>query len=158
MDRDAKRWPDDHLRPLSARGMARASKAAAGLRQLTARPELVLASPLLRAQQTAQILERYARWPRAQVCVQLTPDTSTRELLGHLGRIGVHCLAVIGHEPQLSALLGRCLPGGVERDFALRKMGATLVRFRGRARPGRGQLVWFAPPRLLRAVRRGRPD
>ena len=31
MERDAKRWPDDRLRPLSARGIARGSKAAAGL-------------------------------------------------------------------------------------------------------------------------------
>jgi phosphohistidine phosphatase len=156
MERDAKRWPDDHLRPLSARGFARGSKAAAGLRHLSARPQLVLASPLLRAQQTAQILERYARWPRARISADLIPDTAPRALLGSLARSAAECVAVVGHEPQLGALLGQCLPGAAN-GFALRKMGAALVRFRGRARPERGQLVWFAPPKLLRAMRKARP-
>jgi phosphohistidine phosphatase len=153
MERDAQRWPDDRLRPLSTRGRSRGSKAAAGIKRLGFSPEIVLASPLVRAQQTAQILERYARWPRAQVCAELGPDIPARALLGRLGRSAAAGIAVIGHEPQLSALLGECLPGGSASQFTLRKMGAALLRFRGRARAGRGQLVWFAPPRLLRAAR-----
>jgi phosphohistidine phosphatase len=154
LERDGKRWPDDHLRPLSARGIARGSKAATGLRCLSAKPELVLASPLLRARQTAQILERYARWPRAQVSAELAPDASTRQLLSRLSRSAANCVALVGHEPQLSALLGQCLPGGTGGGFALRKMGVALLRFRGRLRPGRGRLVWLAPPKLLRAARK----
>ncbi len=152
MERDTKRWPDDRLRPLSTRGRTRGSKAAAGLRRLGLRPDVVLASPLLRAQQTAQLLERYARWPRALVWAELAPEVPARALLGRLGRSATACIAVVGHEPQLSALLGECLPGGSASQFTLRKMGAALLHFRGRARPGRGQLVWFAPPKLLRAA------
>jgi phosphohistidine phosphatase len=154
MERDAKRWPDDRLRPLSSRGSSRGRKAAAGMQRLGFSPAIVLASPLVRAQQTAQILQRYARWPPAQVWTELAPETPARALLERLGRSAAACVAVIGHEPQLSALLGECLPGGSASQFTLRKMGAALLRFRGRARPGRGQLVWFAPPRLLRAARR----
>ena len=157
MERDAIRWPDDRLRPLSTRGSSRGRKAAAGIRRLGFSPEIVLASPLVRAQQTAQILERYARWPPAQAWPELAPETPARALLGRLGRSAAACIAVIGHEPQVSALLGECLPGGSASQFTLRKMGAALLRFRGRARPGRGQLVWFAPPRLLRAARWHRP-
>jgi phosphohistidine phosphatase len=153
MERDAKRWPDDRLRPLSARGSARGRKAAVGLGHLTATPEVVLASPLLRAHQTAQILERYAGWPRAQVCAELTPDALPRAILGILGRSTGSCIAVVGHEPHLSALLGQCLPGGMQQGLVFRKMGAALVRFRTRARPGAGRLVWFAPPKILRAAR-----
>ncbi len=154
MERDAKRWPDDQLRPLSSRGRSRGNKAAAGIERLGFRPEIVLASPLLRAQQTAQILEHYAHWPRAEVWAELAPHSPTRALLDRLGRSAAARIAVIGHEPQLSALLGECLPGGSASQFTLRKMGAALVRFRGRVRGGRGQLVWFAPPRVLRAARR----
>ena len=156
MERDAKRWPDDRLRPLSARGIARGRKAAIGLGQLMAKPALVLASPLLRARDTAQILERYARWPPAQACAELTPDVLPRELLGRLARSEGHCIAVVGHEPHLGALLAQCLPGGHEQGIVLRKMGVALVQFRGRARPGRGRLVWLATPRILRAVRKAR--
>lgn len=153
MERDAKRWPDDHLRPLSARGRSRGGKAAAGIKRLGLRPEVVLASPLLRAQQTAEILERHAHWPRAQVWAELTPEIGARALLDRLGHSAAGRIALVGHEPQLSALLAECLPGGSASQFTLRKMGAALLRFRGRARPGRAQLVWFAPPRLLRAAR-----
>jgi phosphohistidine phosphatase len=155
-ERDAQHWPDDRARPLSPEGIARGRKAASGLKDLTAKPELVLASPLRRAQQTAKILERYAHWPRAQVCEELTPEATPRALLGRLGRSAGPCIAVVGHEPQLSALLAQCLPGCAERGFAFRKMGVALVRFRGRVRPGRGQLVWFAPPKLLRAAGKAR--
>jgi phosphohistidine phosphatase SixA len=157
MERDARRWPDDRLRPLSVRGIARGRKAAAGIRRVSAKPELFLVSPLLRAQQTAQILQRFARWPRTQVWEELAAEAPPGELLTRLGRNAADFIALVGHEPQLSALLGLCLPGGAATGLTLRKMGAALVRFRGRARPGRAQLVWFAPPKLLRALAKGRP-
>jgi phosphohistidine phosphatase len=156
MERDAKRWPDDRLLPLSARGIARGRKAAIGLGHLTARPALVLASPLLRARHTAQILERYARWPRAQPCAELVPEAMPPDLLGRLARSDGSCIAVVGHEPHLGALLAQCLPGGTERGIVLRKMGVALIQFGERVRPGRGRLVWLATPRILRAARKAR--
>ena len=156
MERDAQRWPDDRIRPLSRRGTVRGRRVAAGLKRLTGRPDLVLASPLLRAHQTAQILEHHACWPRAQACLELAPEALPSALLGRLGRSVAACIAVVGHEPHLGTLLGLCLPGNPEHGFALKKMGVALVRFRGRVRPGCGRLVWFAPPRLLRALHTAR--
>ena len=154
LERDSNRWPDDEERPLSARGMARARKAALGLKSLCAPPNRVLASPLLRAQQTAAILAQAAGWPKATACRQLMPGISPRELLAFLGRSRDERLAVVGHEPGLGALLAACLPPGTTGTaFAFRKMGAALLEFQGAARLGRGQLVWFVPPRLLRELR-----
>jgi phosphohistidine phosphatase len=154
MERDARQWPDDDLRPLSEPGIARGRKAAAGLAHLMDRPGHVLASPLLRAQQTARILERYALWPHAEVCADLVPETPPDALLRTLARIDSDCVGVVGHEPHLSELLAHCLPGAAQRGITFRKMGAGLVRFPGRVRAGHGHLVWFAPPRLLRAARK----
>jgi len=53
---DARRWPDDSERPLSPQGLARARKAAAGMKQLVRAPGRVLVSSLVRARQTAAIL------------------------------------------------------------------------------------------------------
>jgi phosphohistidine phosphatase len=153
-DRDARRWPDDVERPLSARGMARARKAALGLKAITARPTRVLTSPLARARQTAAILTQVAGWPRALPCHQLVPGVAAAELLALIGRSRDECLAVVGHEPGLGHLVSACLPGGARTAaFALRKMGVALIEFKGVARAGRGELVWFLPPRVLRAVR-----
>ena len=154
LERDTNRWPDDEERPLSARGMMRARKAALGLKALIAVPNRVLASPLLRATQTATILAQVAGWPKPTACRQLMPGIAPRELLAVLGRSRDARLAVVGHEPGLSALLAACLPGAAAgAGFAFRKMGVALLEFQGTPRAGRGQLVWFVPPRLLRAVR-----
>jgi phosphohistidine phosphatase len=154
LERNTNRWPDDEERPLSARGMARARKAALGLKALTAAPNRVLSSPLLRAAQTAAILAQVAGWPKATACRQLMPGISPKELLATLGRSRDERLAVVGHEPGLGALLAICLPAGVSgAAFGFRKMGVALLEFQGAPRAGRGQLIWFVPPRLLRAVR-----
>jgi phosphohistidine phosphatase len=153
-ERDTRHWPDDDERPLSARGMARARKAAAGLQGITGHPTRVLTSPALRARQTAAILSQVAGWPRAVQCHQLMPGVAPAELLALIGRTRDERLAVVGHEPGLGHLVSTCLPGGAKSAvFAFRKMGVALLEFKGPPRAGRGELIWFLPPRVLRAVR-----
>jgi phosphohistidine phosphatase len=151
-DRDSARWADDAARPLSARGVTRARKAAAGLKVIGPLPTRVLVSPLLRTRQTAAILSEFSGWPKAALCDELEPGKSAQEFLALLTERGSGCIAAVGHEPNLSGLLGLCL-GGTAGAFALRKMGAALVSFRGRPAAGHGELVWFLPPRVLRAAR-----
>jgi phosphohistidine phosphatase len=153
-ERNAKRWPDDAERPLSPRGVMRARQAAAGVRRLVPRPLRVLSSPFLRARQTASILSQFAGWPAASACPQLVPDSPLVTLFGVLARARESRIALIGHEPDLGRLLGRCLPGETGgAGFELRKMGIALLAFHGPARPGRGELLWLLPPKALRAVR-----
>jgi phosphohistidine phosphatase len=150
-DRDLRRWRDDRKRPLSPRGVARAHKAARGLRGFTAPPARALASPLLRTYQTALILHESAGWPKPEPCEELEPGRPPEEFLGLLARLDVASAAAVGHAPDLGVLLASCL-GGAQTAFVFRKMGVALVSFRGRARAGAGQLVWFVPPRVLRAA------
>jgi phosphohistidine phosphatase len=152
-ERDARRWPDDDERPLSPRGIERARQAAAGVKRFTRRPARVLVSPLLRTRQTAALLTRCAGWPEAVSCEALRPGTAPQKLLDHLPGSRPTRIALIGHEPDLSALLALCLDGGTRSAFALRKMGLALVEFSGPARAGHGVLTAFLAPRTLRAAR-----
>ncbi|HEV3285673.1 MAG TPA: histidine phosphatase family protein [Steroidobacteraceae bacterium] len=153
-ERSAQRWPDDAARPLSARGLARARRAAAGLRRIMPRPASVLTSPLERARQTAALLAQLAAWPRAAECALLRPGASPEALLALLARQRAPTVAVIGHQPHLGRLLATCLAGSPSgRGFRLRKMGVALVSFRAAVRPGQGELVALLPPKLLRAAR-----
>jgi phosphohistidine phosphatase len=153
-ERDSKRWSDDGERPLSAGGAARARAAASGLKRITGRPALVLTSPLLRTRQTAAILTQMARWPRARACVLLAPGGAPEELFALLARERAALIALVGHEPDLGELLGACVAGGAgTMAFEFKKMGVARVRFDGRARAGRGQLLWLLPPKILRAMR-----
>ena len=153
-ERNAKRWPDDGDRPLSPRGVVRARRAAAGLKRLAVRPVRVLASPLVRTQQTAAILTQYAAWPRALPCPLLLPGGSPQELLALLARTRGQRLAVVGHQPDLGRLIATCLPGSAgSAAFELRKMAVALIAFPGAPRAGQGELCWLVPPRILRTIR-----
>jgi len=153
-ERDGERWPDDAERPLSARGVLRARQAARGVRKLLRRPVSVLSSPLLRAQQTAAILNEFAGWPRASLSPLLAPEASPAAVLALLARSRESCVALVGHQPGIGRLLVSCLPGGRgSAAFEIRKMGVAVVGFDGSPRAGHGTLRWLVPPRLLRAGR-----
>jgi phosphohistidine phosphatase len=151
---DARRWPDDGERPLSPQGIARARKAAAGLKKLARAPARVLVSPLTRARQTAAILSEVAGWPKPIACAELAPGGSPESLLGVLKRLSATRIAVVGHEPGLARLLGASLPGSpAAQGFRFRKMGAALLTFPGTARARGARLVWLVPAKVLRAAR-----
>ncbi len=82
----------------------------------------------------------------------MAPDAQPGALLARIGASTGERIGLVGHEPHLGELLAQCLGIRAARGFALRKMGAALVRFHGRARKGRGQLVWLATPKVLRAA------
>ena len=157
-ERSSRRWRDDSERPLSPEGMARARRAAAGLKLIAERPLCVLSSPLVRARQTAAILAEFAGWPKAVECPALAPDEPPEEVFAALAAQRQKIVAVVGHQPGLGRLLAACLPaqvlGGANPEaFELKKMGAALVSFSGTPRAGGGILAWLVPPRILRATK-----
>ena len=148
-ERDAARWPDDRARPLTPDGVRKFRKAARGLRQVAGAVPRVLVSPLVRAKQTAELLTLEAGWPAAQEEAAIVARCARRR--------DSAALAVVGHEPQLSALLALCLDaGGSERAsdaFVLKKGGAACLSWDGAPRAGKARLVWLLTPKLLRALR-----
>jgi phosphohistidine phosphatase len=153
--RDAKRWPDDSQRPLTPEGVKKARRAAAGLKRLTQRPSLVLASPLVRARDTAAIFAQAARWPKAAECEALSPGSSPEAVLERLRRQAgkLDCVAIVGHQPHLGRLLALCVRGDAHPEaFELKKNAVACVRFQGRPRAGQGMLTALLPPRPLRKI------
>jgi len=151
--RDAKRWPDDGERPLTAEGVKKSRRAAAGLKRIAKRPALVLTSPLARARDTATIFAQAARWPEAVQCDALSPGGSLEGVLDALRRQGgkAQCVAVVGHQPHLGRLLALCLRGNARSEaFELKKSAVVCLQFEGPPRAGQGVLGWLLPPRALR--------
>jgi phosphohistidine phosphatase len=152
-ERDPKRWPDDDHRPLTPEGKKLARKAAAGLKRIAAAPDAVLVSSLVRARQTAEVLKDHAAWPEATEAAELAPDEDARKVLTLLRRQHGSSIAVVGHEPQLSELIGLCLVG--EREglgVDLKKPGVACLNFRSAPAVSGATLKWFVPPRVLRAL------
>jgi phosphohistidine phosphatase len=153
-DRDPHRWREDADRPLSPAGIRRARKAAAGLKQLTPRPDRLLTSPLVRAKQTAQILVDIAGWPAPEEIPELSPGEPALAVLALLAKQRAKLTAVVGHQPGLGQLLGTCLlGGGGSLPIEMKKNAVACVSFEGKPRPGHAALKWLATPRMLRALR-----
>lgn len=149
--RDATRWPDDGLRPLTPRGESRTRAAANGLVRCEPRIEAILSSPLVRAATTARLL---ARALDGDVQVQdldaLRPGGSWRRILAHFATLPPGgTVALVGHEPDLGKL-GGTLVFGAPCALPLKKAGACAIDFDGAATPGNGRLAWLLPPRFLR--------
>jgi phosphohistidine phosphatase len=151
-DRD--RWADDGARPLSPSGVRRSRKAAAGLKELCKVPDRLLTSPLVRARQTARILTEVAGWPSAVIAPELTPGEGALAVLTLLGKDRSKRIAIVGHQPDLSALLSACLlKDGSNLPIEMKKNAVASLSFDGRARVGRAALTWLATPRMLRGFR-----
>lgn len=150
-ERDPLEWPDDSLRPLSARGEQRFRRAAAGLASTAGRVDLLLSSPYRRAWDTAMLLHD-AGWPAPVVCHAATPDAPSGDTLVALRAfVGQDRVALVGHEPALSSLLAILLSGRAER-IDWKKGGAACLDCPGLPAPAQATLRWFATPRLLRGL------
>lgn len=97
----------DYDRPLSERGRRGAAFSAGKLADLGIKPSLVLASPLVRAQQTAEIVAGTFSVP-VETARELSGEYDLPELWLAVSAAArkSDCLVVVGHQPQMGLLAG----------------------------------------------------
>ena len=152
-DREVWAPQDDKLRPLTDDGKKKMKEAAKGLRSLVPRLDVLATSPLTRAMQTAQVLEKVYDKPDPVAVDALVPGQRPAALAAWLRTQAVHkVVAVIGHEPGLGAAVS-WLAAGIERSFVeLGKGGACLLDLGERIEAGEAMLLWLLRPSQLRAL------
>ena len=138
---------DDSARPLTARGRQRMKREAAAIRKMDLRLDLILTSPLARAQQTAEIVAETLGLGRRLVTEpRLAPGFGPRQLRPLLAKHrDVGALMLVGHEPDLSETISHLIGGG---RLDIKKGTLVLVELADRASPA-GRLVWLIPPKAL---------
>ncbi len=138
-------------RPLTPGGQKKFRSAAAGLARICRRPDALLTSPLVRARQTAEIAAR--AWGRVKPQDEGALAGGTFEqIAAALDRhAGKRLVAVFGHEPDVSGLVARLLGTTASERLTFKKGGAALLDVPGSMAQG-GALVWYVPPRVLRAL------
>ena len=114
--------------------------------------DLLLSSPLPRAKATADIAARAFRRIEAKVEPALAGE-SVEGIVAALREVAsTPTVAIVGHEPVLSALLAHLLEASQPERLSFKKGGAALVDLPdGPGVPGR--LDWFLKPRILRTLR-----
>jgi phosphohistidine phosphatase len=145
-------YPDDSKRPLTHDGIARLRKEAKALDSLDVAFDLILSSPLARARQTADVLaEAMKSKPPVATTDALTPAGSPAAVVQELARhMKKARLALVGHEPNMGELAAHLIGAKVPLPF---KKGAICrIDFSVFPPKGKGQLVWFVTPRMLRKI------
>lgn len=113
-------------------------------------PSLLLCSPLVRAQQTAQLLQQHLRGcPPAQTVPWLagTEPDAIRAELEKLAVNGQDDLWLVGHEPDFSEIISRLL-GNQATLIKVKK--ASLIRLEMDWATGVGTLQWSIPNTLMK--------
>lgn len=142
----------DDLRPLTKRGRERMENGARGLVALLEPPQFLATSPYTRAAETAAILANAFGGIEPTPLGALTPDGSATELATWIRERGPDArVAIVGHEPALSAFVSQLL--GVKGSaLQLKKGAAVLLSVAPSVAAGSGVLIWALAPSHLRKI------
>lgn len=150
VERGSAKYVDDRARPLTPDGRRRMREAALGLKGLISL-DAILSSPVLRAKQTAEILEDAFKVPVK--ALDSLGNGNHLDVVAACAAARQDAVALVGHEPWMSELLSVLLtgePGAMSSVF--RKGAAALVSTFGPPAPGNGSLEWLIQPGTLRRL------
>lgn len=143
----------DALRALTESGRREMRKAAKGLRKFAPDIDVLAASPLVRAQETADIVAKVFGVNQVLEQALLSPGADAPALLDWLNAQAPDTtVALVGHEPGLSQFATRLLSGKDASFITFKKGACALIEFDGKPVAGRGVLAWLLQPGQLRKL------
>lgn len=140
----------DAARALTPKGVAQAKQVGKFCRWNNLEPEIILTSPLARAEQTARLVAEGLDTPKIVtvspfLASGMQPETAIQELKACRE---LESVMLVGHEPDLGMLASRLL--GVTARDKIRVRKASLLLFElDAARPDSAVLQFFIPAKLM---------
>jgi phosphohistidine phosphatase len=145
----------DADRALTPDGVRKTTRVAAGLRQLEVKPDLILSSPLRRAEETARLVaETLTPTPSIELYPALAGGFAAEAIVKQLRPYrGVSALLLVGHQPDLGDLASYLMTGAASlAPLPFRKAGVAAITVGGLPPRSAGLLEWFLTPGQLRAI------
>lgn len=144
---------DEH-RHLTAAGIEKTRLAARGLQRIGVEPEVILTSPLYRADETARIIAEVLGDVALRETDTLRPGVDFEQLLREATQPPrPRRVMFVGHQPDLGMLASWLMTGRAESAFLpFRKAGAACLELVGEPDRPRASLQWFVTPAQLRAL------
>ncbi|MCU0453217.1 MAG: histidine phosphatase family protein [Bacteroidetes bacterium] len=144
----------DAERPLSPGGQAQAIRLGEYLSRRSG-ATLLLCSPLLRAQQTAEAIRRSMPTVTMQRADAFSTSGSAREAMEELRKLHVPECLIISHEPLTSQLVARLATGDDSVHVKFTPATAVLLDLGSHLRTGHAMIVeCISPETLVHAERR----
>ncbi|MBD2387509.1 phosphohistidine phosphatase SixA [Cylindrospermum sp. FACHB-282] len=144
----------DEERQLTKEGRQKTEKVAQRLVTLDLHFDLIITSPLVRAQQTAEILITAGLSSQIEESSHLKPEGNINNWLAEWLEPRKYPqktqLALVGHEPNLSNWAEILLWGEAKERLVLKKAGMIGIKLPEIGSPwGRSQMFWLTPPKYL---------
>lgn|SRR5574341_1699846 len=124
---------------------------AKGLRNLGVEFDLILSSPYVRARETAEIVaDVFKMKKKIAFSDNLVPSGNHELLITEIGEnYPVDSMALVGHEPHLSTLVGLLVAENTKIDITLKKGGVCYLLADGLHQERRATLEWLLTPGIL---------
>ncbi|MGQ0813447.1 MAG: phosphohistidine phosphatase SixA [Gemmatimonadota bacterium] len=146
----------DEARPLTADGKEKMAEIARGLKRVVDNIDLIGASPLTRAQQTADPVAREFPNAARETVEAMAPDQPFQEFRDWLlQRKKLGCVAAVGHNPHISALASWLTVEDSRAFLDMKKGSALLLEFEDEIEEGNALLRWYLTPKHLRMLMAG---
>ncbi|MEN6450224.1 MAG: phosphohistidine phosphatase SixA [Thermoguttaceae bacterium] len=150
-DRDDSRWPDDDLRPLTEEGKERFAKMAKTLAGRGLAPQLIATSPLVRCQQTAELLAAGVKGkPKIVRLDELRPGGDLPSLVRWTATQAAEHerIAWVGHSPDVDRICAAMI-GGPDALVRFSKGAVAAIEFDRPPALGAGELRWLVTAKVL---------
>jgi len=143
----------DPDRQLTDEGVRKFQQAALGLKRLGVEPDVVLSSPLRRAEETARLLVKtLAPKVAVELFQPLAPGHPPEDVLQALRPYRrAQQVVMVGHQPDLGELASQLLTGSTTLALLpFRKGGVAAIALSAIPPRETGTLQWFVTPKQLR--------
>src|SRR5215211_134597 len=148
-------YESDSERPLTDKGRKKMRQIAKALRRLDVEFDLILSSPYVRARETAEILADVFKMKSKLVFSDhLIPEGIPELLISEINENHrVDSLAIVGHEPHLSTLIGLLVADTAKIEMTLKKGGVCYLSADDlHHQDHRATLEWLLPPGILMEI------
>jgi phosphohistidine phosphatase len=146
----------DSKRPLTAAGEKEITEIAESFKKIGIDFDVILTSPLKRAQQTGDIVARqFKAQKKMRQLQELSPEGSKSDLYRMLSSFKEgSSLLVVGHNPYLSEMISEVVMDGKYGRIDIKKGGVARIRITHLTPRFKGELRWLITPRLLKLISR----
>lgn len=142
----------DADRPLSPKGREKLQRLTAMLREQEIKFDAIIASPLLRARQTAMIVAEELELRRKLVLSDhLSPAGSPKLLIEQMNTFPgkKRNILLVGHEPYLGQFLSLLISGSTTASFDLKKGGLAKLEVNHLSYARCAKLEWLLTPKFI---------